>query len=87
MTPTAISNYIARMRSMLQTDMAFLDAEIKSNKNDTDQAIRLSWDMAHLHTSFTDFYRDLERIENELKKDNNAGTKIQDTIRRNHLPD
>lgn len=70
MTPTAISNYIARMKSMLQTDMAFLDAEIKSGKDNSDHAIRLSWDMAHLHSSFTDFYRDLERVENELRKSN-----------------
>ena len=69
MTPVAISNYLARMRSMLETDMAFIDAELKTGIDQTDHGIRLSWDLAHLHSSFTDFYRDLERLEKELSRD------------------
>lgn len=58
---------IARCRSNIKSDMEQFDLIKSSLMDHTDRAIRISWMFAHLHSSFTDFYRDLERLEKELQ--------------------
>jgi hypothetical protein len=81
MTPNELIEYIARVESHLRSDINVIENSIEFDANHSDHYVRLQWCIAHLNGSFTDFYRDLERLQQELQRGIDAGTKIQDKLR------
>ena len=87
MTQNELIEFLARVESSLRADMAQLAQHLSPHTDTSDHGMRLSWGLAHLQGSFTDFHRDLERLQKELSRGTNAGTKIQNKLRRDDIQD
>ena len=85
MTQSELIEYLARVESNLRTDMMQVESTVGEYTDLTDHGVRLSWNLAHLQGSFTEFHRDLERLQQELQRGINAGTKIQNKLRRDDI--
>ena len=81
MTLNELIEYLAHVESGLRADMAQIVDYTRIHTDHTDHGVRLDWCIAHLTGSFTDFHRDLERLQQELQRGIDADTKIQDKLR------
>ena len=87
MTPNELIEFIARLQSVMRTDLAHIEWEVGAYTDSTDHGVRLAWCLAHMAGSFQDLHRDLERLQQELQRGIDADTKIQDKLRGNDIQD